>query len=998
MALDKLGRAVTSYPKLAILSAVIITLILGSVYFSLGAELRLEEETYLPDNELVQAHREIRIEYGPETKYVPVVVKARDSNVLRVSALTELVEVENGFLATEEINSTLVSEEGSERVLSPADIIVMSSFLLELIDSLSIQLPQSVQLANEHFFEPLNFAIAQYNSTISARWNSEEYELLNATIYSANENLTNMTTQMEVLAEALVSELAPDTVNFTLDTTAKISFISNLSDSALKALILDIVEYNKSKTEGINTSASALVTTLHSITNELTQFNLLLRSLKSDPNINHTLLSETDSLSSNLTKAISGTTYQIDGLAQKLNSYVALANESLQLLLSVDFNGTSAKACVLLLSFNGSLLPGESRKERFDRFLELENKMLEVIEDQNLTYLELRVLGEEIVSNEIIQAAESSLDILLPLAFVLVLIVLGIAYRNVLDVLFSLLALSFSVLWVWGLGALLGFTFNPITIAVPVLIAGLGIDFGIHVTLRYREELSLGRAPKEASFTSIKWVGGALALTAFTTIVAFLSNLASDLRVVREFGILCALGIGSAFILMLIFVPACKQVVDMRKLKLGKPLLKSRGSEKVMRNLSGISRLKRGLGSGVSAAEKRPGVVLGVVLLLTFASAALALNLSTEYRLEDFLPEELEVTHNLNFMLNEFNFTTESANILIKGDVTNPVVLERIDATTERMSDDRRVVVELGKPKVISILSLMEDVASDDRLRNPFDLYDPEFHLLWLASDTNQDGIPDINIHALYDLLYKNENTTSKLSQVLHRTEEGDYDGTVLRISVDTEDGKKSGELYEELKEDCKELSELVGAGVINQVTITGVPILTYTILETLNDSMLSSLILTIIIALITLTLVFWFIKKSLVLGLITTLPVLLVISWILGTMFVLRIPYNILTISVTALTIGLGIDYAIHITYRFLEESEKFEKPEQACREAVLHTGSALFAAALTTIAAFGILIFSLLPPMKQFGGIVALTILYSFIASVFVLPSLLLLWAKRK
>ena len=81
------------------------------------------------------------------------------------------------------------------------------------------------------------------------------------------------------------------------------------------------------------------------------------------------------------------------------------------------------------------------------------------------------------------------------------------------------------------------------------------------------------------------------------------------------------------------------------------------------------------------------------------------------------------------------------------------------------------------------------------------------------------------------------------------------------------------------------------------------------------------------------------------------------------------------------------------------------FEKPtsttayiDDACRSTVTHTGTALFGAAATTISGFGLLVFATMPPLQQFGGITALTILYSFLASVFILPTFLVVWAKWK
>ncbi|MCK5561526.1 MAG: MMPL family transporter, partial [Thermoplasmata archaeon] len=173
-------------------------------------------------------------------------------------------------------------------------------------------------------------------------------------------------------------------------------------------------------------------------------------------------------------------------------------------------------------------------------------------------------------------------------------------------------------------------------------------------------------------------------------------------------------------------------------------------------------------------------------------------------------------------------------------------------------------------------------------------------------------------------------------------------------------------------------------------------PILTKVIMDLLNESQIRSLIITIIVSLIVLTIVFWYKWRSFILGIITITPVIFCVLWTLGTMYLVDIPLNVMTITIASLTVGLGTTYGIHITHRFLEDIERHDTIDAACRSTVTHTGSALFGAAATTIAGFGLLVFALMPPIQQFGGITALTILYSFLSSVFILPTFLVLWAK--
>ena len=315
------------------------------------------------------------------------------------------------------------------------------------------------------------------------------------------------------------------------------------------------------------------------------------------------------------------------------------------------------------------------------------------------------------------------------------------------------------------------------------------------------------------------------------------------------------------------------------------------------------------------------------------------------------------------------------------------------------------------------------------------------------------DGIPNQDatkedIANLYNWLYSNPPSITAVQYVLHKTGNNDYDSTVLRVSinVDSDDNEAIGTLQSDLEKDKAPLDDSAEKAIV-----TSGPILTKVIMDSLNESQIRSLIITIFLSFIVLTTVFWYKWRSLILGLITLMPVIFCVAWTLGTMYLVNIPLNMMTITIASLTIGLGITYGIHITHRFLEDLQNnklknnlpikkwvrcpncgkivtvtgkpgdvvkvtcpscaclgkvtYEKPssttayiDDACRSTVTHTGTALFGAAATTISGFGLLVFALMPPLQQFGGITALTILYSFLASVFILPTFLVVWAKRK
>ena len=668
-------------------------------------------------------------------------------------------------------------------------------------------------------------------------------------------------------------------------------------------------------------------------------------------------------------------------------------------LFTKDFTNTTlkAEATMIIVNLNASELEGESEDDYDERFEKLETRMVDIIDSRN-PESDFSVVGGALIGKDINKASDDSMKIIMPLAFGLLILILAITYRNLLDVILSLLSIVFALIWTYSICTILGFTFNPLTVIVPVLILGLGIDYGIHLVMRYREEREAGVRVKESVGITIQSVGMALLLATGTTIVSFLSNISSSMGVIREFGIMCAIGILSSFFIMATFLTAVKQVVDERKEKrVDEDKVEKKKSEQPEKDV-GVRFLDNFLAKGAVGAEHHPKGVIAAVIVVTMILGSGALRLESSFNIEDFLPEELEISKDIKYMANNFNSTREEADILIEGkNMADVRILKAIDETVNNMKDNKYTIIDSGEPRVESILSLMQDYAEDTTTNTTQDLkFDKEFRDLFEASDTDDDNIPDRDIEQLYDWLYEeNEDTRNDAVPLLHRTD-NEYDGLVIRIKINSHTLKKIKEVNDELNADLTPLNKLEEDGVVDNVVLTGGPVVIHVVMDSIENSMKRSLIITILISGIVLTIVFWFTNKSKILGFITSIPVFLVVIWILGTMYFVGIPLNVMTLMIAALTIGLGITYAIHITHRFVEDIGRIDDIDRACRHTVTNTGTALFGAAATTIGGFGMLAFSVMPPLQDFGVMTALMILYSFLASIFLLPTFLVLWAK--
>lgn len=672
--------------------------------------------------------------------------------------------------------------------------------------------------------------------------------------------------------------------------------------------------------------------------------------------------------------------------------------DALSFLLSKEYNEKSNTASKALMSISIKNNLDEEERLGYEKNVQ---KLAETVEKSDL---EARFLGDALVNEKINEASGKNIALLMPIAFGTVIVILIIIYRNLTDTILNLLSLIMSIIWVYGIGVILDFSFNPMMTTVPVLIIGLGIDYGIHYTLRYREELRKGESIDKSLIVSGATVGFAILLTTVTTVIGFLSNVSSNISSIRQFGILCSVGILSSFIIMLTFFPAAKNTIDNRKKKKGKKLIKDKktkdqGWGKAWKKVkdkkdkpemvcsSGVSCVNNALGFGAVAAKK-PLIVILILALLTTAGAYGVLNLEPQYDFRDFLPNDLEITETFNILIDDFNFSEETVLILVEGDVTNPDVFKNsYDAQNEAMGS--KYVQSSKNPESPLQLSL-------DLSRSVSPSYNQSFEKIWISTvDTNNDykideDITQDDVKNLYDALYTYSEEDAK--KVLNRNNKGDYQGFVIRIPVNTQNNEKS----EEIKNDMTEASAIFDSSNLDRVIVTGSPIVSYSTFQSINEGQITTLLITFIISLIILTILYVKLKKAPFLGFIAILPLIFVISWTLGTMYFINIPLNPVTVTIAAITVGLGIDYSIHLTQRYLEDIEKIPDGECALCVSVSHTGSALFGSAITTVIGFGILSLAIIPPLAQFGQVSALSIFYAFLASVFVLPTFLLIWYK--
>ena len=157
--------------------------------------------------------------------------------------------------------------------------------------------------------------------------------------------------------------------------------------------------------------------------------------------------------------------------------------------------------------------------------------------------------------------------------------------------------------------------------------------------------------------------------------------------------------------------------------------------------------------------------------------------------------------------------------------------------------------------------------------------------------------------------------------------------------------------------------------------------------LQSLFTSQISSLLIVFTVISVMLLLIF----KSLKVMIIGLIPNIFVASSVMGLLGLFRIPLDIMTITVAAISVGMAVDNTIHYIYRYKKELKNTNSIDLALNNAHSTTGRAIFYTSTTIAAGFCILILSNFFPTILFGVFTAIAMIIAFIISLTLLPNLL-------
>ena len=619
----------------------------------------------------------------------------------------------------------------------------------------------------------------------------------------------------------------------------------------------------------------------------------------------------------------------------------------------------------------------------------LRNEFNEAADQGSLNY---GLISDDVLSYDINEGTTQNLVWLIVGALAVVVIILAIAFRSIRGVVFPLAALSMALVWTYGALAALTPTFSVLHVAVAPVVLGLGIDYSIHLQRAYERKKSQGAETPQAWAFAINDLYIALTLTVITTVAAFLSNVVSPLPPVRAFGMALAFGVVSAFITSTIVVGAMHVMMERGRQKF-RPESHWEGLRKIAREV-------------VITQRKIQAFSLILVVMLTVGSVVLAAaKLETEFDLTDFLDDDMEVMAVRTDIYESYEATGWRPIYILSEplDGEDSIIddvdfIEADNHLNNRLELSPRVVIPRavgdGEAMIESVHTVLRDAIQEN----------PEFgirHGMRVVGDdiVVENYTTGDTVQALLEL-----SDNESVGDLLTGATWGDRVNGVANISFSQDNGCSTGclqytrtEVMVQVSSNSESIEAVEGLqtaviqssgkyGVQAEMYVSGDAVQLNLVLTGLTTSQLKSTAISLIVS----TLVLVALTRRIGPAIIVITPVAIAAIWVVGAMAMLNLNWNVLTVMVTALTIGLGIDYSIHVWRKFDSLKDKFE-PWEAIKEMHASTGTALVLSASTTICGFLVLRISPMPVVQDFGIVTSLTVFFSLVLALGLMPLLL-------
>ena len=547
--------------------------------------------------------------------------------------------------------------------------------------------------------------------------------------------------------------------------------------------------------------------------------------------------------------------------------------------------------------------------------------------------------GLPMITTDIISYISSDLIIFSLAVIGLMTLILALIFRGIRWVLMPIGISITGALMMTGVLAFLGWKVTVISSNFFSLLLVMTLSVTIHLVVRYRE---LAQNDPDLEYrqlikNTLEQMFKPCLFTTLTTIAAFGSLLISGIRPVIDFGWMMSIGVTIALVLSFLAFPIIMSLLPKAKVQQFKTEL--------------------GVTHGLAKFTERFGNHLLVALVLFIGVAGVGINkLSVENRFIDYFKESTEINQGLT-LIDEKLGGTIPLEIIFDDLAEDYWFDEDLRVDIHKVHEYLDSLDETGK--VLSIDTLMQILteANDGQPLNGFFL------------NIVKSQIPDSAREHVLDPYLSEDNGQLRM---------------VVRIRETNKELKRS-ELINKIEQ---HISKDLGFRE-DSFHMTGMLILYNNMLQSLFNSQIK----TIAVVFAMIFVMFLFVFKSVSLSILALIPNTLPSIFILGIMGLLNIPLDLMTITISAIAIGIGVDNAIHYIHRFKAEFQKDGDYLATMYRSHGSIGLAMFYTSITVTLGFLILALSNFIPSIYFGVFTAIAMLSALLANLTLLPKLILM-----
>jgi predicted RND superfamily exporter protein len=608
----------------------------------------------------------------------------------------------------------------------------------------------------------------------------------------------------------------------------------------------------------------------------------------------------------------------------------------------------------------------------------------------------------------------------------------------------------------YGLAALLGLKMGSLLLSfiVPIAMISFGVDFYIHGVGRVREmQVEEGLGVKKAYPFGMTAVFTAMLLAVLSSVAAFMANAASGTEAIIEFGIGASIALGAAYILLGqigpritvgletfvgvdplkgasrylygfgafimavigglsvalgavmpmvgtaalgVFIVLCLAIPSFATRKRNRRA-QARGRDLVHGHVGSAHGLKPA-GTVVHFLAKWKVITIPVVIVIGLVGFSQAIKVDSGFKIEDFLSADTDFATSIDRVGIHFPSSGEGSSfIFIEGDLVEPTNLVAIDNAVLSLNASS---AEFGRNTEGDIL-VSPHAADVVRMV----MASPAAAAIETSgpslADSDGDGIPDTRaaVTAIYRSAKANGVLTPEGEVAISAEElpsifvdEGDIQATAIVIQVGS---FTEGDVIVPVRDALEAVAtDYESAAVGTEAKVSGEVVAQFLSMESFTRSMLVSLPLALALTFLIASVML----RSVRFALVSVLPIGLVVIGLYAFMATFGYTVNVVTATIAAIAVGVGIDFSTHFTARYREELSKNDDRLEAVRRSGAGTGGALVLSAVTSVLGFSVMAMAPAPIFATFGALTAVMIVLSLMVAILVLPSLLVLVTPKR